>query len=266
MLVPAKSAKSSLTEEAAHVIDEAMAVAHSRNNAQTNSLHAVSALLVSPSSILREAYVLTRRSDYNMRLQVRALDFLVGISLNRLPSSKSDEDDGEPPVSNSLMALPSHVKVGVKHFTLSILDDPVVSSVFEEVGFCSINVRLFIILPERYPIVQLLPPILHSERRRIVEAFKNEDIDENSRVIGDLLVETKHGKTRRNPLLLDVCSITALAGFIEIVSKKRSGFILEELSGLKMVSLDIPIFKYTCHGGSEEQLEEKFKEVESTVE
>ncbi|TXG48901.1 hypothetical protein EZV62_024776 [Acer yangbiense] len=292
MPVPVKSAKSSLTEEAARVIDEAVAVAHSRNNAQTHSLHAVSALLASPSSILQEACVQTRRSDYNVRLQVRALEFLVGISLDRLPSSKSDEDDGEPPVSNSLMAvirraqttqkrnpdnfqlqqihsfhqLPSHVKVGVKHFTLSILDDPVVSRVFEEAGFCSIDVRLCIMLPERYPIVQPLPPILHSERRRIVEAFKNEDIDENSRVIGDLLVETKHGMTRRNPLLLGVCSITALAGFIGIVSKKRSGVVPEELSGLKVVSLDIPIFKYTCHGVSEEQLEEKFMEVESTVE
>ncbi|KAK0588667.1 hypothetical protein LWI29_003916 [Acer saccharum] len=102
---------------------------------------------------------------------------------------------------------------------------------------------------------------------RMVEAFKNEDIDENSRVIGDFLVKRKHGKTRRNPLLLGVCSIRALAGFIGIVSKKRSGVFPEELSGLKVVSLDIPIFKYTCHGGStEELLEEKFKEVEITVE
>ncbi|KAK0604453.1 hypothetical protein LWI29_015831 [Acer saccharum] len=291
MPVPAKLAKCCLTEEAARAMDEAVAVARSRNNAQTNSLHAVSALLASPSSMLREACVQTRRSANSVRFQVRALELLVGMSLDRLPSSRSDEDDNEPPVSNSLMAVikraqanqrrnpdnfqlqqihsfhrpPSLVKVEVKHFTLSILDDPAVSRVFQEAGFCSLDVKLFIVSPEQYPIAQPLPPILHSERRRMVEAFKNEDIDENSRVIGDLLVKRKHG-TRRNPLLLGVCSITALAGFVKIVSKKRSGVIPEELSGLKVVSLDIPIFKYTCHGGSEEQLEEKFKEVEITVE
>ncbi|KAK2640962.1 hypothetical protein Ddye_022725 [Dipteronia dyeriana] len=291
MPVPAKLAKCCLTEEAARAMDEAVEVARSRNNAQTNSLHAVFALLASSSSMLREACVQTRRSAYSVRLQVRALELLVGMSLDRLPSSKSDRGDVEPPVSNSLMAVikraqaaqrrnpdnfqlrqihsfhqpPSLVKVEVKHFTLSILDDPVVSRVFEEAGFRSLDVKLCILSPERYPIAQPLPPILLSERRRIVEAFKNEDIDENSRVLGDLLVKKNHGKTCRNPLLLGVCSITALAGFIGIVSKKRSGVVPEELSGLKVVSLDIPIFIYTCHGGSEEQLEEKFKEVESTV-
>ncbi|KAK3206541.1 hypothetical protein Dsin_020587 [Dipteronia sinensis] len=291
MPVPAKLAKCYLTEEAARAMDEAVAVARSRNNAQTNSLHAVSALLASPSSMLREACVQTRRSAYSVRLQVRALELLVGMSLDRLPSSRSDKYDNEPPVSNSLMAVikraqasqrrnpdnfqlrqihsfnqpPSLVKVEVKQFTLSILDDPVVSRVFEEAGFCSLDVKLCIVSPERYPIAQPLPPILHRERRRMVEAFKNEDIEENSRVIGDLLVKKNHGNSRRNPLLLGVCSITALAGFFGIVSKKRSGVVPEELSGLKVASLDIPIFKYTCHGGSEEQLEEKFKEVESTV-
>ncbi|KAI9194916.1 hypothetical protein LWI28_010117 [Acer negundo] len=288
MPVPAKLAKCCLTEEAARAMDEAVAVARSRNNAQTNSLHAVSALLASPSSMLREACVKTKRSANSVQLQVRALELLVGMSLDRQPSSRPDKDDNEPPVSNSLMAVikraqanqrrnpdnfqlrqihsfhqpPSLVKVEVKHFTLSILDDPVVSRVFQQAGFCSLDVKLCIVSPERYLIVQPLPPILHIERSRMVEVFKNEDIDENSRVIGDLLMKRKHSKTRRNLLLLGVCSITALAGFVGIMSKKRSGVVPEELSGLKVVSLDILIFKYTCYGGSEEQLEEKFKEVE----
>ncbi|KAL5845676.1 hypothetical protein ACOSQ3_009200 [Xanthoceras sorbifolium] len=291
MPMPAKLAKWFLTEEAASAMEEALAVARRRNHSQTTSLHAVSALLALPSSMLREACVRTRRSAYSARLQFRALELCVGVSLDRLQSSKSDEDE-EPPVSNSLMAVirraqaaqkrnpdnfqlqqihtlhqpPSHVKVELKYFTLSILDDPVVSRVFGEAGFRSLEVKLWIVSPEVYPIAQRLPPILQSERRRMVDSFKNEDIDENSRIIGDLLVKKKQGESRRNPLLLGVCSITALAGFIKIVSKKTSGVVPEELSGLRVVSLDIPIFIHTTHGGSEEQLESKFKEAESVVE
>lgn len=298
MPVQVKVAKCCLTEEAARVMNDAATVARRRNHNQTTSLHAVSALLTPPSSLLREACVHTRRNPYNARLQLRALELCVGVSLDRLPSSSPNltavgEEEGEeevPPVSNSLMAairraqaaqkrspdnnqlqqIHAHhqvvVKVDMKFFVLSILDDPVVSRVFGEAGFRSLDVKLWIMSPEVYPIAEKLSPVLQSERKRLVDAFMPEDIDENSKIIGNLLSKKQNTVTRRNPLLLGVCSLAALEGFLKLITEKRPGVLPQPQLQLQVISLDRPIFIYTVHGGSEDQLELKFKEAERFLE
>lgn len=178
------AARQFLTEEAARALDEAVAVARRRSHAQTTSLHAVSALLSLPSSTLRDACARARSSAYPSRLQFRALELCVGVSLDRLPSSKSVED---PPISNSLMAAikrsqasqrrhpesyhlqqlhssnnntnttgcsqtPSVLKVELKYLILSILDDPIVSRVFGEAGFRSCDIKLALVRP---PVTQV---------------------------------------------------------------------------------------------------------------
>ncbi|MED6111624.1 hypothetical protein PIB30_053921 [Stylosanthes scabra] len=104
--------------EAARALDDAVAVARRRSHAQKTSLHAVSPYLALPSSSLRDAITRSRTAviavaaavTVSPRLQLRALELSVGVSLNRLPSSKpsstssSSGDDDGPPVSNSLMA------------------------------------------------------------------------------------------------------------------------------------------------------------------
>ncbi|KAE8700881.1 hypothetical protein F3Y22_tig00110556pilonHSYRG00912 [Hibiscus syriacus] len=179
------AARQFLTEETASALDEAVAVARRRSHAQTTSLHAVSALLSLPSSTLREACTRARSSAYPSRLQFRALELSVGVSLDRLPSSKSDED---PPISNSLMAAIKRsqasqrrhpesyhlqqlhssnnsnaiatgcsqaqaiLKVELKYLILSILDDPIVSRVFGEAGFRSCDIKLALVRP---PVTQV---------------------------------------------------------------------------------------------------------------
>ncbi|KAF3570351.1 hypothetical protein F2Q69_00063708 [Brassica cretica] len=91
MPTPVNTARECLTEEAARALNDAVAVARRRSHAQTTSLHAVSALLAMPSSILREVCVsrASRSTPYSSGLQFRALELCVGVSLDRLPSSKS---------------------------------------------------------------------------------------------------------------------------------------------------------------------------------
>ncbi|KAK1570672.1 hypothetical protein Q3G72_005579 [Acer saccharum] len=174
MPTPVTVARQCLTPDAAHALDEAVSVARRRGHAQTTSLHAVSALLSLPSSSLREACARARNCAYSPRLQFKALELCLSVSLDRQSSSQLT---GDPPVSNSLMAaikrsqanqrrqpenfhlynqLPQHssssssvtvVKVELQHLILSILDDPVVSRVFSEAGFRSSEIKMAIVRP-----------------------------------------------------------------------------------------------------------------------
>ncbi|KAK2985972.1 hypothetical protein RJ640_028290 [Escallonia rubra] len=168
------TARQCLTQEAERALKEAVAVARRRCHSQTTSLHAVSALLSLPSSPLREACGRARNSAYPSRVQFKALELCLGVSLDRLPSSPQRVD--EPPVSNSFMAAikrsqanqrrqpenfqlyqqqqttPSSssistVKVELQNLILAILDDPVVSRVFSEAGFRSCDVKMGILRP-----------------------------------------------------------------------------------------------------------------------
>ncbi|ESQ52718.1 hypothetical protein EUTSA_v10016208mg [Eutrema salsugineum] len=167
-------AKQCLTAESAYALEEAVNVARRRGHSQTTSLHAVSALLSLPTSVLRDACACVRNSAYSPRLQFKALDLCLSVSLDRIQSGLPGSDD--PPVSNSLMAaikrsqahqrrLPENfrlyqemsqnnqnqtlscVKVELRQLILSILDDPVVSRVFGEAGFRSSELKLSIIRP-----------------------------------------------------------------------------------------------------------------------
>ncbi|KAL9235371.1 hypothetical protein vseg_010133 [Gypsophila vaccaria] len=109
MPTPVTAARQCLTDEAARALDDAVSVAKRRNHAQTTSLHAISALLSPSFNLLRESLSRVRSSAYSPRLQLRALDLCVSVSLDRLPSykpptSSDSNDDFAPPVSNSLMA------------------------------------------------------------------------------------------------------------------------------------------------------------------
>ncbi|KAK3407854.1 hypothetical protein EUGRSUZ_J00203 [Eucalyptus grandis] len=195
MPTPVGVARQCLTPEAAHALDEAVGVARRRGHAQTTSLHAVSALLALPSSALREACARARNSAYSPRLQFKALELCLSVSLDRVPSGQPASGGGgggggdDPPVSNSLMAaikrsqanqrrqpenfhlyhqLSSQssmnaVKVELQHLMLSILDDPVVSRVFGEAGFRSSEIKLAIVRPLphlfRYPRSRAPPPL-----------------------------------------------------------------------------------------------------------
>ncbi|XP_051143171.1 protein SMAX1-LIKE 6-like [Andrographis paniculata] len=173
------AARQCLTQEAGCALDDAVAVARRRGHAQTTSLHMVSSLLSLPRSALREACTRTRTiSAYSSRVQFKALELSLSVSLDRLPSSQQGVKIEEPPVSNSLMAAikrsqasqrrqPENysfyqqqqqqyascssaipvVKVELQNLIISILDDPLVSRVFAEAGFRSSDIKLATLRP-----------------------------------------------------------------------------------------------------------------------
>ncbi|CAA7026342.1 unnamed protein product [Microthlaspi erraticum] len=277
MPTPVTTARECLTEEAARALDDAVAVARRRSHAQTTSLHAVSALLTMPSSILREVCVsrAARSTPYSSRLQFRALELCVGVSLDRLPSSKSTAAEEDPPVSNSLMAAIKRsqanqrrhpetyhlqqihassgvggcqttvLKVELKYFILSILDDPIVNRVFGEAGFRSSDIKLDVLHP---PVTQFssrfsrarCPPLFlcnlpnSDPGREFPFGGSSSSFDENTRRIGEVL----GGKERRNPLLIGNCANEALKTFTDSINSGKLGILPPEISGLTIVSIE----------------------------
>ncbi|KAL1195734.1 Protein SMAX1-LIKE 7 [Cardamine amara subsp. amara] len=274
MPTPVSTARQCLTEETARALDDAVTVARRRSHAQTTSLHAVSGLLTMPSSILREVCIsrAAHNTPYSSRLQFRALELCVGVSLDRLPSSKSPATDNEdPPVSNSLMAAikrsqatqrrhpetyhlhqihgtqtTSVLKVELKYFILSILDDPIVSRVFGEAGFRSTDIKLDVLHPpvtsqfsSRFPRSRIPPLFLcnlpESDPGRARFGFPFAGFDENCRRIGEVLGR----KDKKNPLLVGVCGGEALKTFTDSINRGKFGFLPLEISGLSVVSVEI---------------------------
>ncbi|KAK7300941.1 hypothetical protein RJT34_11794 [Clitoria ternatea] len=301
MPTPVSIARQCLTDEAARALDDAVAVARRRSHAQTTSLHAVSALLAMPSSALRDAcgrarggagstskFSSSSSPPFSPRLQFRALELSVSVSLDRLPSSKNSGEE-EPPVSNSLMAAikrsqanqrrhpesfhvfhqnnlnqgtTSFLKVELKHFVLSILDDPIVSRVFAEAGFRSCDVKLALLQPP-------LPPVqpFFTSRTRSPPVFlcnlEPGRPDENCRRI----IEVFSRKNKRNPLLMGVYAKSALKSFVEVVEKGLGGALFpSEISGLRIVSLEKEILEFVrdekSGGDGEGKMGVRFRELE----
>ncbi|XP_047321689.1 protein SMAX1-LIKE 6 [Impatiens glandulifera] len=295
MPTPVSTARQCLTDEAARALDEAVSVAHRRSHAQTTSLHAVSALLSLPSSFIRDACARARSCAYSPRLQFRALELCVSVSLDRIPVTKAVAD--EPPVSNSLMAAIkrsqanqrrhpdtfylyqqlqqfnncnqsslSCVKVELKHFILSILDDPIVSRVFGDAGFRSCDLKFAILQPP--PISRFarsrLPPLFlcnlpDSELDRSAFTFpyaglEIQDENNNRRIVEILTKKT-------NPLLIGACAKDALVSFTESLRTEKPGTLPAELDGLRLISLEREISEI-C----EAKLEVKLKEIGDSVE
>ncbi|XP_074302513.1 protein SMAX1-LIKE 6-like [Silene latifolia] len=271
MPTPVTTARQCLTDEAARALNDGVSVAKRRNHAQTTSLHAVSALLSPSFSLLRDSLSRARSSAYSPRLQLRALDLCVSVSLDRLPTSKSSNytevnDDCAPPISNSLMAAIkrsqahqrrqpdmyhlsqinqiynsnnnngalsiSCIKVELKHFVLSILDDPIVSRVLGEAGFRSSDIKLAIIHPPRWSAAGIIP-------RRPPLFLCNftgfgVSVDENCKRIGEVMVRKKGEK---NPVLIGVCANDAVIRFKENVIK-GGVTVIKELIRVKLVCLE----------------------------
>lgn len=301
MPTPVSTARQCLTDEAARALDEAVSVARRRNHAQTTSLHAISALLSLPSNMLRDACARAGTSPYSPRLQFRALELSVGVSLDRLPTCKTSSSssasavvDGGPPVSNSLMAAikrsqanqrrnpdsfhllqimqqqqnqqsqtASFLKVELKHFILSILDDPIVSRVFAEAGFRSYDIKFVLLqppLPSRF-FHRPSPPVFLCNIEPEPDRFR---FDDNSRRIVEVIAGKSQSK--RNPFLMGVYAKTALKRFIELVQSGKVGFLPSELDGLSVVSIEKEILEFVIGGGSEEKMGLRFDEVGRLVE
>lgn len=301
MPTPVSTARQCLTDEAARALDDAVSVAHRRSHAQTTSLHAVSALLALPSSSLRDACSRARSCAYSPRLQFRALELCVSVSLDRIPVTKAVSEN--PPVSNSLMAAIkrsqanqrrhpdtfylyqqlqqfnncnqsslSCVKVELKHFILSILDDPIVSRVFGDAGFRSCDLKFAILQPpalSRFSRSRLPPLFMsslpNSELDRSTFTFPFAGLPGPEEIQDEInhrrIVEILTKKTGRNPLLIGACAKEALSSFTGCLRTAKPGILPAELDGLRLISLEVEISE-VC----EAKMEVRLKEIADSVE
>ncbi|XP_019192389.1 PREDICTED: protein SMAX1-LIKE 8-like [Ipomoea nil] len=264
MPTPVATARQCLTAEAVRALDEAVAAARRRGHAQTTSVHMVSSLLSLPSSsALREACCRARNNAYSTRLQFKALELCLGVTLDRLPSSPNRAGEDEPPVSNSLMAAikrsqanqrrqPENfsfyqqqqqsscssapvVKVELQNMILSILDDPAVSRVFGEAGFRSCDIKIAILRPVhqffRYSRYKGPPPLFlcnlsgDSELGRKGFTFPFLGVSDGGG--GDQncrrISEVFLKPNQKNPMLVGVCAHEALRTFLETLQTRRDG-------------------------------------------
>ncbi|CAN8306018.1 unnamed protein product [Cochlearia groenlandica] len=303
MPTPVNTARECLTEEAARALDDAVTVARRRSHAQTTSLHAVSALLTMPSSILREVCVsrAARNTPYSSGLQFRALELCVGVSLDRLPSSKSQSTEEDPPVSNSLMAAIKRsqanqrrhpesyhlqqihaisgggcqttvLKVEMKYFILSILDDPIVNRLFGDAGFRSSDIKLDVLHPpatqfsSRFSRARCPPLFLcnlpNSDPSRGFMFGGSGGSDENSRRIGEVLARKEK---KKNPLLVGNCSNEALKTFADLIISRKLESLPMEIRELSIVSLEKEISEILV-SKNEEEIRVKLDDIGRMVE
>ncbi|KAL6516443.1 hypothetical protein OROGR_019748 [Orobanche gracilis] len=301
MPTPVDIARQFLAEAAADVLDDAVAVAKQRSHAQTTSLHIISALLALPSSTLRETCTRSRGSAYSPRLQFRALELCVDVALDRVSVSKSAGN--EPPVSNSLMAAIkrsqanqrrhpetfhlyqqqlssnsqtcpsiSTVKVELKYFVISILDDPIVSRVLGDAGFRTHEIKMAILNPlsmSRFSSTNYRPTPLFScslgdfELNKPTNSFPfskattTEKNDENARRIAEIILRS----SRRNPLLVGAYASDASKMFINCLKRGEKGVVPKEIDGLIVVSVEHEI----SEGLNGEMIRLKFKQVDEMV-
>lgn len=159
-------------------------------------------------------------------------------------------------------AATSFLKVELKHFILSILDDPIVSRVFAEAGFRSYDIKLALLQPP-------LPSSSSSSRffSRPVFLCNLEPVQPGSALDDDCrrIVEVLLRKNQRNPLLMGAYAKSALRSFIETV--RRGGVLLpSELSGLSVVCVEKEIAEFVSGSGSGEKMALRFKELSFLVE
>nr|ARB18226.1 DWARF 53 [Triticum aestivum] len=257
MPTPVPTARQCLSPAAVTPLDAAVVSARRRVHAQTTSLHLVAALLAQQAPpLLRDALARARSAAYSPRVQLKALELCFAVSLDRLPSASASssasgaDEQPEPPVSNSLMAAikrsqanqrrnpdtyhfyhqaafqaataASQVRVELSQLLLAILDDPVVSRVFDDAGFRSADIKLAILRPAPpMPLLGRLPTRARPPPLFLCSFAAADDADvpspagsiaggageENGRRIAEILARG------RNPMLVGVGAASAAADF-----------------------------------------------------
>ncbi|KAI9073490.1 hypothetical protein K1719_044529 [Acacia pycnantha] len=262
MPTPVGVAKHCLTPDAARAFEEAVSVARRRGHPQTTSLHAVSALLSLPSSTLRDACARARNCAYSPRLQFKALELCLSVSLDRVPSTQVVDD---PPVSNSLMAA-------IKRSQASQRRQPDNFNIYNQISPQPTSVSCVKLLRysrSRVPPIFLCNLTEHPDPGRRSFSFPftgsfgtcNGGAD-NYKRIGDVLCRSRG----RNPLLLGVCADDALHSFTEDVNKQRDVALPVELSGLRVICIGKDISKFVFENCDNETFSSRLKEIAETIE
>ncbi|KAJ9546014.1 hypothetical protein OSB04_025721 [Centaurea solstitialis] len=245
-----------LTPEAATVVKQALVLARRRGHAQVTPLHVASAMLASPTSLLRKACL----QPNSHPLQCKALELCFNVALNRLPTSQSSpimlspNQSHHPSLSNALVAAfkraQAHqrrgsienqqqpilaLKVEIEQLIISILDDPSVSRVMREAGFSSTQVKNNI---EQMEIAVSSPsPLSFSQSKENIKPkplAKVQDEDVMS------VIEMMMNKKRKNIVVIRECLASADAIVRGVIDKfeteKQCQFEVHAICDLKWVS------------------------------
>ncbi|XP_074568056.1 protein DWARF 53-LIKE-like isoform X2 [Curcuma longa] len=220
-----------------------------------------------------------------------ALDRLPSSSSSSSSGGQREGSEDGPPVSNSLMAAIkrsqanqrrnpesfhlyqqqqqqnaaagvastfSGVKVEMQHLILAILDDPIVSRVFNDAGFRSGDIKFAIIRPPptilRFPHAAKCAPLFLCNfsagdgfeapisTRRIGFPFapaagqlSSDGGDDYCRRVGDIL--SRKGITR-NPMLIGVGAAEAATDFTQAIQRQNWAILPLEIRGIELVSLE----------------------------
>ncbi|KAI3757185.1 hypothetical protein L6452_04719 [Arctium lappa] len=265
-----------LTPEAATVVKQALGLARRRGHAQVTPLHVASAMLASPTSLLRKACL----QPNSHPLQCKALELCFNVALNRLPTSQSSpimltpNQSHHPSLSNALVAAfkraQAHqrrgsienqqqpilaLKVEIEQLIISILDDPSVSRVMREAGFSSTQVKNNI---EQMEIAVSSPtPVSFSQSKENIKPkslAKVQDEDVMS------VIEMMMNKKRKNIVVIREC----LASGDAIVRGVIDKFETENNANLRFMQfVSLPL--HSLNHLSREDVEDKVRELKCLV-
>ncbi|KAG0483539.1 hypothetical protein HPP92_011623 [Vanilla planifolia] len=254
-----------LASEAATTVTQAVSLARKRGHLQVTPVHVATAMLSSPTSLLRAACL----RSHSHPLQCKALELCFGVALNRLSAASSSElllersRNGHqhlPSLSNSLVAAfkralahqrrgfverQSHallnVRVELEQLVISILDDPSVSRVMMEAGLSSTQVKLNL-EQEHGPAnpdklnegCGALPVLMEDVSRSNSSSVRREDVIS---IMETMLARKKISICVVGEFLSN--SEAAVRGLMDMVHK---GEIPESLSGLLFINFQLSTF------------------------
>ncbi|KAG6495784.1 protein SMAX1-LIKE 3-like [Zingiber officinale] len=244
-----------LTPAAAAVVGKAVFLARRRGHAQVTPLHVATAML-NAGGPLRAACLLSLSHP----LRCNALDLCLNVALNRLPASHHDRL--LPSLSNALVAAfkraqAQHrrgsaaatdtssaapatllaVKIELDHLVVSILDDPSVSRVMREAGFCSTQVKLN------------LQQSAAKTRPNSPKANRDDEI----RVMEALI-----SKERRNLVVVGECLDAIDAVVRAVIHRVQNGGddVPEALKNAQLITLPLSSFKNTTKSNFDQKIAE----------
>ncbi|WOK97331.1 protein SMAX1-LIKE 3-like [Canna indica] len=276
-----------LTPEAASIIEQAIALARRRGHAHVTPLHVANVMLISSAGLLRAACL----RSHSHPLRCKALDLCLNVALNRLPSAAASCASALlvpplayhphrarlPSLSNALVAafkraqatqrrgspakIPAQqqpllllaLKIEVEHLVVSILDDPSVSRVMREAGFCSTQVKSNV---EKAPDSDSTINSKPIKTKLSVQAKIDDDDDEAA------VIKALASKERRSTLVIVGESLNAMDTTVRgVMERVENGQVPEVLIDAAFITLPLFSFKHM----SREEVAEKIAELREVL-
>ncbi|KAK6929042.1 Clp, repeat (R) domain [Dillenia turbinata] len=287
-----------LTAEAASAVKQAVGLARRRGHAQVTPLHVASAMLASPTGLLRTACL----QSHSHPLQCKALELCFNVALNRLPTSASSPILGLPShyprLSNALVAAFKRaqayqrrgsvesqqqpilaIKVEVEQLIISILDDPSVSRVMREAGFSSTQVKNNVEQAVSLEICSQSPPVRDNQSKESTNLLVLSPSVSESRPLSQFglklhkpsnqarnedvmsVIDTLMSKRKWNAVIVGECLASTECVVRGVMDKLEKEEVPSDLRYLQFISL--PLF--SLQSLSREEVEKKVMELRCIV-